>query len=225
MRQFISKNFGEHAGAGAAALAVHIMVAVWIMPSAAAPVSVTQQVIQARLVAPSAVAPEPPQQTAAEVPVRAAPIAPKPEAVKIQERPKPVRKKQTAQPMQKPDDAPRQALNNPTSGPQAENATAEASARSEPVFDAAYLQNPPPVYPASAQRKGIQGAVTLEVTVTAAGDARNIMVARSSGWTALDDAARHAIARWRFIPARRGHEVVEAKVLVPVEFKLRERRS
>jgi periplasmic protein TonB len=91
---------------------------------------------------------------------------------------------------------------------------------SDPVFDADYLRNPAPEYPTSAKRRGLQGSVMLEVVVSPAGAARNVAVARSSGVAALDSAAREAVQRWRFIPAKRGEEVVEARVMVPVEFRL-----
>ena len=37
----------------------------------------------------------------------------------------------------------------------------------------------------------------------------------------LDRAAEDAVARWRFVPARRGESAVEAWVLVPIVFKLK----
>lgn len=85
-------------------------------------------------------------------------------------------------------------------------------------FDAAYLNNPPPVYPAVARRRGEQGSVQLRVYVSAAGVAEKVEVFRSSGSGALDVAAREAVGRWRFVPARQGDQAVGAWVIVPIVF-------
>ncbi|PKO55172.1 MAG: energy transducer TonB, partial [Betaproteobacteria bacterium HGW-Betaproteobacteria-21] len=41
-----------------------------------------------------------------------------------------------------------------------------------------------------------------------------------SGSERLDEAARNAVSRWRFVPARQGERAIEASVLVPIIFKL-----
>lgn len=98
--------------------------------------------------------------------------------------------------------------------------TANTDVRSEPIFDAVYLNNPRPIYPSAARDGGVQGKVLLEVNVTKQGVAGEIVVSSSSGFEVLDDAALSAVRQWRFIPAKKGAEIVEAKVVVPVEFKL-----
>jgi protein TonB len=45
-------------------------------------------------------------------------------------------------------------------------------------------------------------------------------IKQSSGFPRLDEAARAAVERWRFVPARQGTEAVEASVLVPLHFSL-----
>lgn len=89
-----------------------------------------------------------------------------------------------------------------------------------PRFDAAYLNNPAPVYPALARRKGEQGAVMLRVNVTAEGKPQEVTLHKSSGSPALDKAAIAAVRQWRFVPAKRGEEAVAAWVQVPMVFKL-----
>ncbi|NTV10441.1 MAG: energy transducer TonB [Zoogloea sp.] len=91
---------------------------------------------------------------------------------------------------------------------------------SPPRFDAAYLDNPPPAYPASARRNGEEGRVLLRVHVTTGGRADEIQVQSGSGSESLDQAARAAVRRWRFEPARQGGQAVVAWVLVPIVFKL-----
>lgn len=107
-----------------------------------------------------------------------------------------------------------------TTGPQAPHATEKVAALTEPVFNAAYLHNTPPAYPEEARRDGIEGKVLLDVAVTQQGAAQEVNVRRSSGYALLDYAARNAVRQWRFVPAHRGNEIVEARVIVPVEFRL-----
>lgn len=87
-------------------------------------------------------------------------------------------------------------------------------------FDADYLRNPVPVYPAIARRRGEEGKVLLKVRVSAQGEAQKVSIAKSSGYDYLDAAALEAVTRWRFVPARRGDEPVESAVIVPMTFKL-----
>jgi protein TonB len=87
-------------------------------------------------------------------------------------------------------------------------------------FDAAYLQNPKPVYPAISRRQEEQGRVVLRVRVSEQGAALSVEIKQSSGFVRLDDAARSAVERWRFVPAKQGSEAIEAWVLVPLHFTL-----
>jgi len=89
-----------------------------------------------------------------------------------------------------------------------------------PRFNAAYLANPPPPYPASARRRGIEGAVFIDARIGAGGEARELKLATSSGDDALDSAAMDAVREWRFVPARRGEQAVEAWVRIPLVFRL-----
>jgi len=90
-----------------------------------------------------------------------------------------------------------------------------------PRFDADYLHNPAPAYPALSRRLGEEGRVLLRVYVHADGSAGQVEVRESSGYERLDRAAREAVARWRFVPARQGERPVAAWVLVPISFSLR----
>ena len=71
-----------------------------------------------------------------------------------------------------------------------------------------------PAYPVAARRKGIEGAVLLRVRFDAGGRPEDISVMTSSGSTMLDDAARDAVARWRF----RGG--VPGMLDLPITFRL-----
>lgn len=87
-------------------------------------------------------------------------------------------------------------------------------------FDADYLRNPSPAYPAASRRLGEEGRVLLRIKVSAQGLPLRVEIKQSSGFQRLDDAARAAVERWRFVPARQGGEAVESSVLVPLQFKL-----
>lgn len=89
-----------------------------------------------------------------------------------------------------------------------------------PVFSAEYLNNPAPAYPRLSRRLGEQGKVLLRVRVTVEGRAAQIVEAQSSGSARLDEAARQAVRQWRFVPAQRGGQAVEAWVIVPIVFTL-----
>jgi len=100
----------------------------------------------------------------------------------------------------------------------------EVEARPQPTippnFSAAYLDNPPPPYPAIAKRAGEQGKVILRVLVTTSGTAEAVELKASSGSQRLDHAALETVKRWRFVPARQGDHAVAAWVLVPINFTL-----
>ncbi|WLT30480.1 energy transducer TonB [Geothrix sp. PMB-07] len=95
-----------------------------------------------------------------------------------------------------------------------------ASAVVAPRFDAAYLQNPEPDYPALSKRFGEEGKVILRVLVNPEGQPEQVEVRQSSGHARLDQAALGTVKRWRFTPARRGTERLAAWVLVPLSFQL-----
>lgn len=89
-----------------------------------------------------------------------------------------------------------------------------------PRFDAAYLSNPAPAYPPLSRRAGEEGRVLLRVQVSPDGTATAVETETSSGHPRLDAAARTAVQKWRFVPARLGSQAVAASVLVPIAFKL-----
>lgn len=88
-----------------------------------------------------------------------------------------------------------------------------------PLFDAAYLHNSAPDYPPMALERHWEGTVLLNVHVLANGTAREVTVITSSGHESLDTAALEAVADWRFVPAHRAGQAIDAWVHVPVVFK------
>jgi len=90
----------------------------------------------------------------------------------------------------------------------------------EARFDADYLSNPKPPFPAASRRLGETGTVHLRVHVSASGEAMKVQIKKSSGYERLDQSALDTVARWRFVPARRGDAAVAAWVVVPIVFEL-----
>jgi protein TonB len=90
----------------------------------------------------------------------------------------------------------------------------EAAAPQPRVVEAIEGENPPPAYPALAQRRGWEGTVELEVAVAPDGAVAACTVRRSCGYPILDHQAVHAVRRWRF----RGGP---GTIVVPIEFRLR----
>jgi protein TonB len=87
-------------------------------------------------------------------------------------------------------------------------------------FNAAYLNNPEPKYPPLSRRLGEEGKVLLKVRVTPEGLAATVDLEKSSNFERLDAAAREVVAHWRFVPAKRGDQPIEASVIVPIVFRL-----
>jgi protein TonB len=92
---------------------------------------------------------------------------------------------------------------------------------SREVLAAMYLRNPKPGYPAASRRLGEQGTVQLRVFVTAAGDPARIELKAGSGYARLDQSALETVQRWKFVPARRGEQAVDAWVVVPIRFSIK----
>lgn len=90
-----------------------------------------------------------------------------------------------------------------------------------PQFNADYLNNPAPQYPALSRRLGEEGRVMLRVFVDDRGLPARVEIRTSSGHDRLDHSALEAVKQWKFIPARRGDQAVSGWVVVPISFSLR----
>lgn len=197
----------SHIIAFSSAALVHIGIAACsMMPSD--PIVINQQAIQVSFVAPSANN----QKSSDSAHKKIALNVERENAIKQK------RNKETEQAEKKSEE--KMVAGKQTSGRADPNATATKSAESDPVFDAAYLNNPAPSYPMIAKKRGIQGKVLLDVVVKTDGTPMKVAISRSSGSSILDEAALEAVRQWRFVPAHRKGEVVQATVLVPVEFKM-----
>lgn len=92
--------------------------------------------------------------------------------------------------------------------------------REAAVIPAVPGHNPPPEYPASARRRGLEGRVEIDVTVSPAGEPTSVWIRDSSGHRVLDEAAASAVWSWRFTPATRDGRPIETTLTVPFRFNL-----
>lgn len=90
-----------------------------------------------------------------------------------------------------------------------------------PNFNADYLDNAAPSYPALSRRMGEEGRVVLRVFVNQQGLPTQVELRTSSGFSRLDSVALETVRQWKFVPARRGEQPIGAWVLVPISFSLR----
>ena len=82
------------------------------------------------------------------------------------------------------------------------------------------LSTPPPPYPNSARRAGIEGKVELNLLLSTEGLVERIEILRWEGHSAFPETVRRSLETWRFTPAiRSGHPIRLWKPYV-VRFKL-----
>jgi len=182
-----------------------------------------------------------PQPKAEQTP--AAPPKPQPPTVKPKAKPKTVKRVKTqpkavlstsapattmtAAPAETAEKTPKPAAEAPAAMPQASAAPAPAAPATNsqppltlPNLNADYLNNPAPRYPEDAREAGEQGKVLVRALINVDGTVAELALRKSSGFTDLDQSALETVKKWRFVPTRRGGDVVSAWVVVPITFSL-----
>jgi periplasmic protein TonB len=81
------------------------------------------------------------------------------------------------------------------------------------------LYDPDPEYSDEARRVKYQGDVVLSVIVDAAGNVRDLQIARSLGM-GLDEKAVDAVRKWKFAPGMKDGHPVAVQVNVEVKFRM-----
>jgi protein TonB len=196
----------------AVAVALHAAVVVALLSYAPARQTLAELApIMVSLIQPKKV--EPPQEL------------PKPKPVVKQPVKKPDPKPQPLLTISEPAPAPSVIVPPPPAPPQPVEPIAAPPAPPAPVippqFNADYLNNPAPQYPALSRRLGEEGRVILRVFVDERGLPARIELRSSSGHERLDKVALETVKQWKFVSARRGDQAVSAWVLVPISFSLR----
>lgn len=166
---------------------------------------------------PPPVTPAPPPKPVSTAPKAEAPRA---QPAKPPAKPQPAQKPAVEKPAveKQPPAAAPQSM--PTQRPAPASPVSREPTTTAPIGRAGYLNNPPPVYPPAAAKRHQQGTTVLRVHVLANGRPDQVEVAQSSGFSALDDAARAAVRQWSFTPAKRGDSPVDGWVNVPLAFTL-----
>ncbi|KRP53735.1 energy transducer TonB [Pseudomonas synxantha] len=216
---------------GGVALVLHGAVILWVNqtppPLPIVPPEIPPMTIEFSQPAPPVVQTSPPPPEPIVQPVVEPPppvedeLAVKPPPPKPIPKPKPVVKpvpKPVAKPVEQPPapPAPPQPVAAPAPpAPPAPKPVTPASA------SAGYLKNPAPEYPSLAMRRGWEGTVLLRVHVLASGRPGEVQIQKSSGRDQLDDAARAAVKRWSFVPAKQGNDPIDGWVSVPIDFKIK----
>jgi protein TonB len=204
---------GRLAGAGITLL-LHAAVIAFLLQFQPVRSAVTSVLpIMVSLITPPAVVEAPPE------PPRPLPVKPRVQRVQPKPEPLPLVTALTEEPAAPAAPAPQRASPPPPAPVMAAPAPAPLPVI-PPNFNADYLDNPPPAYPARSRRMGEQGRVVLRVLVNAGGTSDKVELHKSSGYEPLDEAALAAVRRWRFLPARQGERPVAAWVLVPIVFTL-----
>ena len=85
--------------------------------------------------------------------------------------------------------------------------------------------NPKPVYPRLAIRRGIEGEVSLSVSVSSSGQVSRVTVSKPSGFSILDRAAVDSVRQWQFTPATRDGTPTTMVIDIPVQFRLIDARG
>jgi len=102
-----------------------------------------------------------------------------------------------------------------------ESVSAPADSPAEAMADT----NKKPRYPLSAKANGLQGDVVLLVTVSPQGDVESVELVESAGFTrahkAMNRNAIAAVVQWRYQPAIRDGVAVQARIRVPIQYRIR----
>lgn len=206
-------EFGQESRWLALVIAVHVGLLCWaafaVHPDKVAKVNVLS--VQILPMAPPVEAPKPKPKPPKPQPPK--PVPPKPVVTRVK----------TSEPVKAaPLPEPKPVVEAPAPEPRKPEPQPEpAAAVTPPRHDAAYLNNPAPVYPLMSRRLGESGTVGMRVLVGANGRPQEIQVQKSSGYVRLDEAARSAVRKWSFVPSQRGDEKLAGWVNFPIVFNLK----
>jgi len=123
-------------------------------------------------------------------------------------------------------ESPSEPLPSPSRSPSAEEETKQVAkypslSEGEVILiHPKYAENPKPLYPREARKKGFQGEVVLKVEVLSNGLVGQVEVKKSSGHEILDRSALSAVKHWKFFPAKRGESAISFWVNIPIKFQL-----
>ncbi|MBB5987735.1 energy transducer TonB [Sphingobium lignivorans] len=89
-------------------------------------------------------------------------------------------------------------------------------ARPDPRFADAFR----PAYPAALRRDGLEGSVTVRVTIDPRGRVTDVEMVSASNPVFFEETRRQALRFWRFVPATRDGVAVQSVQTMTVHFRL-----
>ena len=92
--------------------------------------------------------------------------------------------------------------------------------RKETFTAARPLRRPPPKYPPVAQRRGIEGSVTVRIRIDDTGRVVDAVVVASEPRGVFDAAALQTARRYRFAPARKGGKAIASTLQQTIRFEV-----
>lgn len=101
------------------------------------------------------------------------------------------------------------------------SASAQAEERAKVVTEATALNRITPQYPRSARRKGHEGTVTVEASISADGSISEAEIIASCGFAELDDAALSAVLSAKFAPATENGVCIDGRIRMTFDFRLK----
>lgn len=82
------------------------------------------------------------------------------------------------------------------------------------------VNTPAPLYPRDAARRGVEGSVVVEFTITAVGDTADIEIVESNPPGVFDAEVRRTVGQWKFQPALENGRPAEKRVRQTIDFNL-----
>jgi periplasmic protein TonB len=135
----------------------------------------------------------------------------------------PVRTQPQTQPTQQA--PPQTVVNTPSAPPPVQQQTRPAENTPAPMPFVAiesapeFIHREPAVYPEIAKKMGIQGRVTVEVTIDAQGKPIQARVVKSAS-DVFNEAAVEAVMKYTFKPAMMSTGPVATKIMIPIDFRM-----
>ncbi|OCL28109.1 hypothetical protein U472_02645 [Orenia metallireducens] len=77
-----------------------------------------------------------------------------------------------------------------------------------------------PSYPKKLRRRGIEGRVLLKILIDDKGRVEEVQLAKSSGYTEFDVAAKEVVKKWEFNPTKKDNMGIYSWVMIPISFRL-----
>ena len=151
------------------------------------------------------------------------PVPAEPKPVQTPVTTQPVRTQPQTQPAQQA--TPQTVVNTQSAQPPVQQQTKPAESTPAPMPFVAiesapeFIHREPAIYPEIAKKMGIQGRVTVEVTIDAQGKPIQARIVKSAS-DVFNEAAVEAVMKYTFKPAMMSTGPVTTKIMIPIDFRM-----